>query len=60
MTAFVSLTETRQAAETVYGGPQRQLLLPTGWQLDMSFNEGAGDAGASAGGPGAYRRADLR
>ena len=50
MTAFVSLTETREAALTVYGGDQGQLQLPIGWQLDTSFNNGTGDAGASAGG----------
>ncbi|MCC6965849.1 MAG: putative Ig domain-containing protein [Nitrospira sp.] len=50
MTAFVSLEETQVAARTVYGGDQGELMLPTGWQLDTSFNNGTGDAGASAGG----------
>lgn len=48
--AFVSLTEAREAALTVYGGDQGQLLLPVGWQLDTSFNNGAGQASSSAGG----------
>jgi hypothetical protein len=51
MTAFVSLIETRQVAQTVYGGLQGQLLLPTGWQLDTTFGvEGSGQATGSAGG----------
>ena len=48
MTAFVSLAETREAAEQVYGG---SAFLPTGWMLDATFGlGGSGQASGSAGG----------
>jgi Ca2+-binding RTX toxin-like protein len=50
MMAFVSLAEVREAALSVYGGDRGELVLPMGWQLDTSFNDGTGEASASAGG----------
>jgi hypothetical protein len=48
MTSFVSLAETREAAEKVYGG---SASLPTGWTLDTTFGLGGnGQASGSAGG----------
>jgi hypothetical protein len=48
MTPFITLSEARDAAEKVYGGPT---TLPAGWTLDTTFGlGGSGQASGSAGG----------
>jgi hypothetical protein len=46
MTSFVSLTETREAAEKVYGGITS---VPSGWQVDSTFGDGGERQGPSGG-----------
>ncbi len=46
MTAFVSLAEAREAAETVYSGPTS---VPSGWQIDSTFGDGGARQGPSGG-----------
>lgn len=47
MISFVSVPESRTAADMVYGGMGS---LPTGWQIDTTF----GDAGEREGESGGY------